>query len=157
MKIPTNLKPGDRLWYSKTEHATVAESPNGGAWVYAPDRRIPARILATVGEKYLNYCLDDGREIFGDSPPIIRIERIASAKTKREKVPTKSEVWWGNFNLGVLRGINYRRRDAWKTVRADVAGFMSERKIRQCFTVKKVTVTWQDDSAIASRLSKGEA
>lgn len=80
MKIPRDLKPDDRLWYSETEYATVTTDAGRWATGYIDTRRSDGQLLI--------YRLRDGVEEGGDSPPIIRIERIASApaKVKRAKV-----------------------------------------------------------------------
>lgn len=88
MKIPRNLKPGTKLWYSKTAYATVHDASNR----YQPADYIrgwPPGVLATRKDgEDLRYNSCDGREVMGDTPPIIRIERTASApaKVKRAKV-----------------------------------------------------------------------
>lgn len=79
MRIPTDLKPGDRLWYSKTEYATAAELDGE---LYRDD---PKRIMSTKGDLLMIYDCVDGSEMWHETPPIIRIERIAS-KPKRAKV-----------------------------------------------------------------------
>lgn len=82
MKIPRNLKPGTKLWYSKTEYATAAvdlvdsllydeQAWRDDTWIWAKDDK----------GNYLAYNMD-GHEVDGETPPIIRIERIASAKPK---------------------------------------------------------------------------
>lgn len=78
MKIPRDLKPGDRLWYSKTEYSTVALTD---ACPVSPYNEDSVRATAANGLCMI-YYLRDGREIIRDTPPIIRIERIASAKKK---------------------------------------------------------------------------
>jgi hypothetical protein len=80
MKIPSNLKPGDRLWYSKTEYATVRRTKS------CPSCYDNNSIRAMAYDCIMVYMLEDGREWFQDTPPIIRIERIASkpAKPKRD-------------------------------------------------------------------------
>lgn len=79
MKIPRDLKSGDRLWYSKTEYATVsnridATSPYNDLWC----------IRSKSGHRTMWYTAS-GMEVCGDTPPIIRIERITS-KPKKAKV-----------------------------------------------------------------------
>lgn len=80
--IPRNLRPGDRLWYSETKYAEVKESP-AGRWVYAKDY-----VYAEADGASMNYMLEDGIELMGDTPPISRIERISSAK------PGKGKATW---------------------------------------------------------------
>lgn len=80
MKIPKDLMPGDRLWYSKTEYSTVANmidatSPYNYRWC----------VRSKSGHHTMWYT-PAGVEVCGDTPPIIRIERIASAKPKTAKV-----------------------------------------------------------------------
>lgn len=77
MKIPRDLKPGDKLWYSKKEYVEVIEDT--GAW----PKTVYAKSLRRDMPAYMRYWLRDGAEVRFDTPPIIRIERIAS-KPKRE-------------------------------------------------------------------------
>lgn len=82
MKIPRNLKPGDRLWYSKTEYATVAPGElTKLVYQAATDFHVDG-IMAKVGKRSMRYRLKNGVEVQRDTPPIVRIERIASAKPK---------------------------------------------------------------------------
>lgn len=79
-KIPTDLKPGDKLWYSETECATVSHNPimRGTYW----QAHCGTVVQADHPDKQAGgvaYALQSGREIGEDTPPIIRIERIASA------------------------------------------------------------------------------
>lgn len=80
MKIPRDLKPGDRLWYSETEYATVRRTKS------CPSCYDNNSIRAMAYDCIMVYMLEDGREWFQDTPPIIRIERVASkpAKPKRD-------------------------------------------------------------------------
>lgn len=83
MKIPRDLKPNDRLWYSKTEYAVVAKGAATSRVYQAADGDAkPAGIIALAGGKQMRYSIESGVELLGDTPPIIRIERIASAPKK---------------------------------------------------------------------------
>lgn len=81
MKIPRDLKPGDRLWYSKTEYAIVEPS-----WLcpscYDHDS-IRARRL---GYESADVWYLMGGHQGGGTKKVIRIERIASAKPGKAKV-----------------------------------------------------------------------
>lgn len=135
MKIPRNLKPGDRLWYSETGFATVADRIEANT-PYYNDGHIHS--LGIRGGLYVYNT--DGREFGHDTPPIIRIERMKSAP--KRKAATKSEVWWGYFNFKMLCGVSCRRKYAWAAVR-DRRRWKSDREMRRCFIVRKVTVTWE--------------
>lgn len=76
--IPRDLKPGDRLWYSETEYATVEKRPGHNVCYWQS-----GAVNAYVNGNIMYYGVD-GKEEWGDTPDIIRIERIAS-KPKRAK------------------------------------------------------------------------
>ena len=80
MRIPRDLKPGDRLWYSKTKYATVSVYNRGAFEFYFNTLSVHAYVGGCKGVRYT----EDGREVDGDTPPITRIERIAS-KAKKVK------------------------------------------------------------------------
>ena len=82
MRIPKDLKPGDRLYYTKCRYVTVIEDT--GAW----PKTVYAKTHYDGQPGYMRYWLKDGVEVRFDTPPIIRIERIAikPAKAKRGKV-----------------------------------------------------------------------
>ena len=85
MKIPRNLAYGDRLWYSKTEYATAGFNRYNDVSLYEEViQRGEQWLWATLPEtgQWLAY-VPNGDEVDGDTPSIIRIERIASAKPKR--------------------------------------------------------------------------
>lgn len=84
--IPRDLKPGDRLWYSKTECATIKDSPVNYYGQPSPYDRW-GDIWALGDKTQKMYCYrEDGHEVDGETPPIIRIERIASAEPQKAKV-----------------------------------------------------------------------
>lgn len=94
MKIPRDLKPGDRLWYSKTGYATVANRIGRRTFKW-----VNGSINAKHGNGKSMFYMQDGTEEWGDTPPIIRIERIASApaKVKRAKVDADG-AWLKNLD-----------------------------------------------------------
>lgn len=82
MKIPRDLKPGTRLWYSKTEYATVSIGTYTKVSYQPANDFHVAGVMAVAGTREMRYRLCDGVEVARDTPPIIRIERITSAKPK---------------------------------------------------------------------------
>lgn len=93
MKIPHNLKPGDRLWYSKTECVTVGWDRGQDPVLYEEaftEGKI--RLWTTQGDSSWAAYTMDGTEVDGDTPPIIRVERVTSAKPKKAKAKAKAKV-----------------------------------------------------------------
>ena len=90
MKIPRDLKPGDRLYYSKTEYVTAAHNQSlygdgigcNSIWIWAtiPDGSWTA------------YDINTGHEVDRATPPIVRIVRVTSKKPKPK--PKKDKDAW---------------------------------------------------------------
>ena len=98
MKIPRNLKPGDRPWYSKTEYATVSNI-GWGRWDPG-DRSLHAY---TPTGRAMRYREDNGREVCGDTPPIIRIERIAKRLERGRVVNFAYRNVYAEYDETILR------------------------------------------------------
>lgn len=90
MKIPRDLKPGTKLWYSETEYATVGWT-NGDTYDHDNQRHRDILWATSPAGTWLCYDVETGKEIDRHTPPIIRIERIASApaKAKRDQLDQK--------------------------------------------------------------------
>lgn len=90
MKIPRNLKPGDRCHLLGGGFVTV--DPEGyNKYSFGTGLRASGYARGYSGSLVI-YRLEDGAECGGDTPPIIRIERIASAPKKPAKVD-KDAAW----------------------------------------------------------------
>lgn len=75
--IPRDLKPGDRLWYSRDKYAVIGDD---ASWVmYRPMKPESIHAWDDRGDGCGRRYYENGTEIDGDTPPITRIERIASA------------------------------------------------------------------------------
>lgn len=85
MKIPYNLKPGDRPWYSEMEYAIVVPSEG---W---PTAYSNGSIRCLANGLLMWYNLSTGIENYGDSAPITRIERVTSAPKKARD--DRDAVW----------------------------------------------------------------
>lgn len=88
--IPRDLKPGDRLWYSETEFATVcaANGNTPGMAYFEDDFEDQSRGLIcaqTSSGTYMNYWCDTGMELEGDTPPIVRIIRKTSKPARVDR------------------------------------------------------------------------
>lgn len=126
MRIPADLKPGDRLYYSRTLYAVVGLKDDDGNEIkdYYETAAFNGRdwLWATASGNRVAYEMD-GTETDGDTPPIVRIERIAS-KPKRAKVDKWAVIVWcrnrkharetrGNIDNG-LRKLEIRRLEGGK-------------------------------------------
>lgn len=121
MKLPKDLRPGDRLYYSKTEYATV-QNRLTTATPYFCDGCI--RAVAPNGVTMF-YATDNGTESCNDTPPIIRIERIASAPAKKRAKVDKDAAFKkraANFILALADTYSekdhYQNKPVRKTLRA---------------------------------------
>ena len=86
MKLPRDLKPGDKLWYSKTDFATVRTRPNEQTCYY--DR---GGVCACNPSNSVLIYNPNGVEFSLGTPSIIRVERFTSKPAKPK--PDADAVW----------------------------------------------------------------
>lgn len=100
MKIPKDLKPGDKLWYSQTKYATVKPTANH-INCYDSDS-IRAQSEETPMYDCDIFMLADGTEYptGGSGRKIIRVERVVSKPPKAPK-PKKKPVKKVKLNTAI--------------------------------------------------------